>query len=244
MTPATSSSGLVPTLIPQQPSHPPNRDDWVHLFKPMFDEYFNPPTFTISPVLVAAKPRAVDIADSPVSTSINQDAPSTSIPSIQEQEHSLIISQGTDTRPPMLVESDYDSWKIRIHRFCLQSACTKEETLILNIREEENKLELAEYTRHEIILKSRSSKTHRSTTSINKHLQRCKRQEQRKGDVLDSKLEAFPPDVECTAPYDRTSALTTNQQFLKPIHEDAYDSTEDEGPTAADAFNGQLLSST
>ncbi|GKA25898.1 hypothetical protein Tco_0712007 [Tanacetum coccineum] len=22
---------------------------------------------------------------------------------------------GTDTRPPMLVESDYDSWKIRIH---------------------------------------------------------------------------------------------------------------------------------
>ncbi|GKA02008.1 retrovirus-related pol polyprotein from transposon TNT 1-94, partial [Tanacetum coccineum] len=25
--------------------------------------------------------------------------------------------QGTDTRPPMLVESDYDSWKIRIHRY-------------------------------------------------------------------------------------------------------------------------------
>ncbi|GKC70060.1 hypothetical protein Tco_1115943 [Tanacetum coccineum] len=24
---------------------------------------------------------------------------------------------GTDTRPPMLVESDYESWKIRIHRF-------------------------------------------------------------------------------------------------------------------------------
>nr|GFB14269.1 hypothetical protein [Tanacetum cinerariifolium] len=23
---------------------------------------------------------------------------------------------GSDTRPPMLVESDYDSWKIRIHR--------------------------------------------------------------------------------------------------------------------------------
>ncbi|GKG12968.1 hypothetical protein Tco_0349928, partial [Tanacetum coccineum] len=22
---------------------------------------------------------------------------------------------GTDTRPPMLVESDYESWKIRIH---------------------------------------------------------------------------------------------------------------------------------
>ncbi|GJT25186.1 hypothetical protein Tco_0895123 [Tanacetum coccineum] len=34
------------------------------------------------------------ISDSPVSTSIDQDAPSTSIPSTQEQEHSLIISQG------------------------------------------------------------------------------------------------------------------------------------------------------
>ncbi|GKD87090.1 hypothetical protein Tco_1358244 [Tanacetum coccineum] len=24
---------------------------------------------------------------------------------------------GTDTRPPMLVENDYESWKIRIHRY-------------------------------------------------------------------------------------------------------------------------------
>ncbi|GKE86463.1 hypothetical protein Tco_1560205, partial [Tanacetum coccineum] len=43
---------------------------------------------------VAAAPRAVDLADSLVSTSIDQDAPSTSIPSTQEQEHSPIISQG------------------------------------------------------------------------------------------------------------------------------------------------------
>ncbi|GKE81027.1 integrase, catalytic region, zinc finger, CCHC-type containing protein [Tanacetum coccineum] len=40
----------------------------------------------------AAAPRAVVLADSPVSTSINQDAPSTSIPSTQEQEHSPTIS--------------------------------------------------------------------------------------------------------------------------------------------------------
>ncbi|GJS89015.1 retrovirus-related pol polyprotein from transposon TNT 1-94 [Tanacetum coccineum] len=59
----------------------------------MFDEYFNPPTIVISPVQVAAASRAVVLADSPVSTSIKQDAPSTSIPSTQEQEHSLIISQ-------------------------------------------------------------------------------------------------------------------------------------------------------
>ncbi|GJT77415.1 retrovirus-related pol polyprotein from transposon TNT 1-94 [Tanacetum coccineum] len=46
-----------------------------------------------------AEPRAVDITDSPVSTSIDQDAPSTSIPSTQEQEHSLIISQGFEESP-------------------------------------------------------------------------------------------------------------------------------------------------
>ncbi|GJY86602.1 retrovirus-related pol polyprotein from transposon TNT 1-94 [Tanacetum coccineum] len=64
---ATSSSGLVLYHIPQQPFP------------------------------VAAAPRAVDLADSPVSTSINQDAPSKSIPSSQEQEHSLIISQGSSS---------------------------------------------------------------------------------------------------------------------------------------------------
>nr|GFA60895.1 hypothetical protein [Tanacetum cinerariifolium] len=68
----------------------------------MFDEYFNPPTIAISPVPVAAAPRDVDIADSPVSTSIDQDAPSTSILSTQDQEHSLIISQGFEESPKTL----------------------------------------------------------------------------------------------------------------------------------------------
>ncbi|GKA85645.1 retrovirus-related pol polyprotein from transposon TNT 1-94, partial [Tanacetum coccineum] len=101
MTPATSSSGLVTNPIPQQPCNPPPRDDWDRLFQPMFDEYFNPPTINVSPVPVAAAPRAVDLANSPVSTSIDQDAPSTSIPSTQEQEHSLIISQGFEESPKM-----------------------------------------------------------------------------------------------------------------------------------------------
>ncbi|GKA66603.1 retrovirus-related pol polyprotein from transposon TNT 1-94 [Tanacetum coccineum] len=48
---------------------------------------------------VAAVPRAVAIADSPVPTSIGEDAPSTSIPSTQEQEHSPIISQGVEESP-------------------------------------------------------------------------------------------------------------------------------------------------
>ncbi|GJT72673.1 hypothetical protein Tco_1031959 [Tanacetum coccineum] len=47
----------------------------------------------------AAAPRAEVLADSPVSNSIDQDAPSTSIPTSQEQEHSPIISQGFEESP-------------------------------------------------------------------------------------------------------------------------------------------------
>ncbi|GJT21088.1 retrovirus-related pol polyprotein from transposon TNT 1-94 [Tanacetum coccineum] len=99
MTLATSSSGLIPNPIPQQPCNPPPRDDWDRLFQPMFDEYVNPPTIVVSIVLVAAAPRVIDLDDSPVSTSIDQDVPSTSIPSIEDQEHSLIISQGFEESP-------------------------------------------------------------------------------------------------------------------------------------------------
>ncbi|GJT66819.1 retrovirus-related pol polyprotein from transposon TNT 1-94 [Tanacetum coccineum] len=99
MTPATSSSRLVPNPIPQQPCSPPSRDDWDHLFQPMFDEYFNPPIIAVSTIPVAAAPRVVDLADSPVYTSIDQDASSTSIPSTQDQENSIIISQGFEESP-------------------------------------------------------------------------------------------------------------------------------------------------
>ncbi|GJY34487.1 retrovirus-related pol polyprotein from transposon TNT 1-94 [Tanacetum coccineum] len=66
MTPATTSSRLVPNSIPQQPCNPPNRDDLDPLFQPIFDEYFNPPTIAVSLVLVAAAPRTVDTTESPV----------------------------------------------------------------------------------------------------------------------------------------------------------------------------------
>ncbi|GJV34439.1 retrovirus-related pol polyprotein from transposon TNT 1-94 [Tanacetum coccineum] len=84
MTPATSSLGLVPNIVSQQPYIPPKRDDWDHLFQPMFDEYFTPPSIAFSLVQEAAASRASVLTDSPVLTSIDQDAPSTSIPSIQE----------------------------------------------------------------------------------------------------------------------------------------------------------------
>ncbi|GKB04728.1 hypothetical protein Tco_0832923 [Tanacetum coccineum] len=41
------------------------------LFQPMFAEYFTPQSIAVSPVQEAAAPRAVVLADSPVSTSID-----------------------------------------------------------------------------------------------------------------------------------------------------------------------------
>ncbi|GKB60957.1 retrovirus-related pol polyprotein from transposon TNT 1-94 [Tanacetum coccineum] len=75
----------------------PPRDDWDRLFQPMFDEYFTPPSIAISPVQEAVASRTVVLVESPVSTSIDQNAPSTSTPSTQEQ--SLNISQGFEESP-------------------------------------------------------------------------------------------------------------------------------------------------
>ncbi|GKB03956.1 retrovirus-related pol polyprotein from transposon TNT 1-94 [Tanacetum coccineum] len=59
----------------------------------MFDEYFNPLTIAVSLVPVAAAPRAVDLADSPMSTSIDQDDPSTIYESLYEDS----TSQGSSS---------------------------------------------------------------------------------------------------------------------------------------------------
>ncbi|GKB74479.1 retrovirus-related pol polyprotein from transposon TNT 1-94, partial [Tanacetum coccineum] len=99
MTPTTFSTGLGSNPVSQQPCLPPIRDDWDQLFQPMFDEYCNPPPIAISPIQEAVAPRAKVLADSPVLTSIDQDAPSTSIPSSQEHEQSPIISLGFEESP-------------------------------------------------------------------------------------------------------------------------------------------------
>ncbi|GKD52561.1 retrovirus-related pol polyprotein from transposon TNT 1-94 [Tanacetum coccineum] len=99
MTHATSSSGIVPNPIPQQPCIPPPRDDWDRLFQPRFDEYFTPSSITVSLVQEADASRVVVLADSPVSTSIDWDGPSSSTPSTQKQEQSPNISQGFEESP-------------------------------------------------------------------------------------------------------------------------------------------------
>ncbi|GKG24424.1 hypothetical protein Tco_0395052 [Tanacetum coccineum] len=71
----------------------------------MFDEYFNPPTIVVSPVPVVAAPRTVDLAYSPVSMSIDQDASSTKSPKtphfhndpLHESLHEDSTSQGSSS---------------------------------------------------------------------------------------------------------------------------------------------------
>ncbi|GJS28389.1 hypothetical protein Tco_0489009 [Tanacetum coccineum] len=71
----------------------------------MFDEYFIPSTIDVSPVPVANASRVVDLADSLVSTSIDQDAPSTKSPKtphfhddpLHEPLHEDSTSQGSSS---------------------------------------------------------------------------------------------------------------------------------------------------
>ncbi|GJV42743.1 retrovirus-related pol polyprotein from transposon TNT 1-94 [Tanacetum coccineum] len=65
----------------------------------MFDEFLNPPPSVVSLVPAVAARRLADPTGSPVSTLIDQDEPSSSNPSTQEQEQSLIISQGVEESP-------------------------------------------------------------------------------------------------------------------------------------------------
>nr|GEV39965.1 hypothetical protein [Tanacetum cinerariifolium] len=58
------------------PYVPPSKKVYEILFQQLFDEYFNPPPRVVSPVLATvAAPRAVDLAGSPSSTTIDQDVP-------------------------------------------------------------------------------------------------------------------------------------------------------------------------
>ncbi|GJY89198.1 retrovirus-related pol polyprotein from transposon TNT 1-94 [Tanacetum coccineum] len=96
MTPRTLISRLVPHPASPTPYVPPIKNDWDILFQPMFNEFFSPPPSVVSPVSVAAAPRPIDPAGSPLSTSIDQDAPSVSTSFTHEQEQSPVISEGVE----------------------------------------------------------------------------------------------------------------------------------------------------
>nr|GEX73214.1 hypothetical protein [Tanacetum cinerariifolium] len=100
MTPGTIILGLVPSTSPSTSYVPPLRNDWDLLFQPMFDELLNPPPSVINqapeaiaPIIEVIPPINADSTGSPSSTTVEQDAPSTSNSTTPTETQSLIIPQ-------------------------------------------------------------------------------------------------------------------------------------------------------
>nr|GEX78619.1 hypothetical protein [Tanacetum cinerariifolium] len=90
------NSGLVQIPYSLTPYVPPTKNDWDMLFQPMFDEYFNSPQSVVSPVPIAAAPRPVNPTGTPLSTSIEQDAPAAITSSTTQETHSPVIFEGVE----------------------------------------------------------------------------------------------------------------------------------------------------
>nr|GFA30763.1 integrase, catalytic region, zinc finger, CCHC-type, peptidase aspartic, catalytic [Tanacetum cinerariifolium] len=100
MTPGTISLGLAPTTSPSTSYVSPSRNDWDLLFQLMFDELLNPPPSVvnqapevIAPIVEVIHPVNADLTSSPSSTTVEQDAPSTSTFTTPTETQSSIIPQ-------------------------------------------------------------------------------------------------------------------------------------------------------
>nr|GEZ54119.1 hypothetical protein [Tanacetum cinerariifolium] len=91
LTPGQISSGLVPNPVPAAPYAPPTNKELEILFQPMFNEYIEPPRAERPDSPAQAVQVLVTLAGTPLSTTIDQDAPSPHIsPSSSAlQSHSL-----------------------------------------------------------------------------------------------------------------------------------------------------------
>nr|GEV19591.1 hypothetical protein [Tanacetum cinerariifolium] len=99
MTPSQISSGLIPNMVPATPYTPPTNKELEILFQPMFDEYLEPPRAErpVPPAQVEQAP--VNSADTPSSTTVDQDAPTPSISPSSSALQSHSLHQGIATEP-------------------------------------------------------------------------------------------------------------------------------------------------
>nr|GEW09435.1 putative ribonuclease H-like domain-containing protein [Tanacetum cinerariifolium] len=100
MTPGTISSGLVQKSSPSASYVPPSRNDWDLLFQPLFDELLNPPPSVvnqaaegIAPITEVIPQVDADSTGSPSSTTVDQDAPSSSKSLTPTEIQSSVILQ-------------------------------------------------------------------------------------------------------------------------------------------------------
>nr|GEZ96165.1 retrovirus-related Pol polyprotein from transposon TNT 1-94 [Tanacetum cinerariifolium] len=103
MTPATISSRLMQKPSASTPYVPPLRNDWDLLFQPMFDKLLNPPPSVdpqapkvIASIVEVIPPVQAESTGSPSSTSVDQDAPSTSKSQTTTETQCSIIPQDVE----------------------------------------------------------------------------------------------------------------------------------------------------
>ncbi|GJX71138.1 hypothetical protein Tco_0308309 [Tanacetum coccineum] len=109
MTPRTISLGLVQNPSSSTAYVPPTKKDLDILFQPMFYEYFQPSPSVVSHVLPVVAPLLADTTGTPLSTSIDQDAPSASTSPTSQETKSPIISQGVEEQIQETDNAQFDN---------------------------------------------------------------------------------------------------------------------------------------
>ncbi|GJY54269.1 hypothetical protein Tco_0445933 [Tanacetum coccineum] len=112
LTPGQISSGLVPDFVLAAPYVPPTNKDLEILFQSMFDEYFEPLGVERPVPLAPVVQVPVVSTSTPSSTTINQDAPSTSYSLSSSIVQPPISHQGVTAGPTIddnpLIQADND----------------------------------------------------------------------------------------------------------------------------------------
>ncbi|GJR43032.1 hypothetical protein Tco_1311135 [Tanacetum coccineum] len=107
LTPGLISSGFVPNLVPADPYVPPINKELEILFQPMFNEYLEPPRVErpVSPAPAVSAP--VNLAGTPSSTTIDQDAPSPSHSPSSSTLQSPSLHQGVTADSTLMEDNPF-----------------------------------------------------------------------------------------------------------------------------------------
>nr|GEZ28769.1 retrovirus-related Pol polyprotein from transposon TNT 1-94 [Tanacetum cinerariifolium] len=108
LTPGQISSGLVPNPIPTTPYAPPTNKELEILFQLMFDEYLDPPWADRLGFPTQAVQAPVTSAGTPLSTTIDQDAPSPHISPSSSALQSNSLPPGVVSEPHSKASSSGD----------------------------------------------------------------------------------------------------------------------------------------
>nr|GEV09191.1 retrovirus-related Pol polyprotein from transposon TNT 1-94 [Tanacetum cinerariifolium] len=107
------NSGLVQNSVSLTTYVLPSNRDYEILFQPLFDEHFNPPPSALSADSIAvAAPRPINPADSPSSTTIDQDVPSASTLLKNQEIQSQVTHQGVEEQTHRHQNAQFDNASI------------------------------------------------------------------------------------------------------------------------------------